>query len=357
MRVGVIGCGRVAREGHLPALARLKDVEVVAVADPVDARLERVGASFGVGRLHGDHAGLLGDPAVEAVAVCVPAEAHVEVACAAAAAGKHVLLEKPPALGLDEWDRLETAMAEARIVFMLGMSMRWQVPFRAARDLVRAGRLGRVVGLRTVLTNDWLQHPDVADWRGERRRGGGALVEMGVHHLDLWRFLLDAEVEEVFAIAQGDDESLAVSGRMENGVPTSSFFSQSTGQANEIEVYGEGGRLTATPHSAPRVLPVSTRPWTLDAKLRDLGPAIDLPHAVRTRREGGFFVAAFAAQWRQFAAAVRGGAPVEVGVDSARRLLQTMLAAAESTRARRPIRRAEAPRTLAPASAEPASLG
>jgi predicted dehydrogenase len=144
---------------------------------------------------------------------------------------------------------------------------------------------------------------------------------------------------------------------MENGVPTSSFFSQGTGQANEIEVYGESGRLTATPHSAPRVLPVSTRPWTLDAKLRDLGSAIDLPHAVRTRREGGFFVAPFAAQWRQFAVAVRGGAPVEVGVDSARRLLQTMLAAAESTHTGRPIRRAEAPRALAPASAESASPG
>jgi myo-inositol 2-dehydrogenase/D-chiro-inositol 1-dehydrogenase len=240
---------------------------------------------------------------------------------------------------------------------MLGMSMRWQAPFRAARDLVRAGRRGRVGGIRTVLTNDWLQHPEVADWRGERRRGGGALVEMGIHHLDLWRFLLDVEVEEVFAVALGDDESLAVSGRMENGVPAGSFFSQSTGQANEVEVYGEAGRLTATPHAAPRLLPVSTRPWTIESKLRDVGSAIALPHAVRTRREGGFLVAAFAAQWRRFAAAVRGGAPVEVGVESARLLLQTMLAAAASTGAGRPIRRAEAPRALASASAEPATPG
>jgi myo-inositol 2-dehydrogenase / D-chiro-inositol 1-dehydrogenase len=351
LRVGVVGCGRVAREGHLPALSRLGEVEVTAIADQDPLRLEGVGASLDGAHRHRDHVALLGDPAVDAVAVCVPAEHHVEVAQAAVEAGKHVLLEKPPALSLDQWDRLAAAVLEADVRLMLGMSMRWHSTFRAARDLVRTGRLGELRGVRTVLTNDWLQQPDAPEWRTERRRGGGALVEMGIHHLDLWRFLLDAEVEEVFALAQGDDESLAVSGRMENGVPTSSYFSHSTAQANEVEVYGEAGRLTVSPHSAPRLLPVSTRPWTPQARLRDMAAAPGLAQAVRTRREGGFYVGAFVAEWRQFADSVRTGAPVEVGLDSARRLLQVILAAAASTSAGRSLRCSEAPADLGAATA------
>jgi myo-inositol 2-dehydrogenase / D-chiro-inositol 1-dehydrogenase len=347
LRVGVVGCGWVAQEGHLPALARLEGAEAAAVADPDPERLNRAGSSFDISRRYPDHRDLVEDPAVEAVAVCVPAELHVEVAIAAVEAGKHVLLEKPPALGLDDWHRLAAAVDRAGVRFMLGMSMRWHAGFRTARDLIRAGDLGDVRGVRTALTNDWLDQPDAPEWRRERRRGGGALVELGIHHLDLWRFLLDAEVEQVFALAEGEDETLAVSGRMENGVPVSSLFSHRTVHVNEVEVYGGAGQLKASPYSATRLLPVSARPWAVGAKLKDLATTMSLPHALRGRQEGGFFVAAFAAQWRHFAAAVRGGTPVEVGVESARRLLQTMLAAAESASAGRPIRRADAPPALA----------
>ena len=349
LRVGIVGCGWVAREGHLPALAGIEDVEVVAIADRDRLRLDRVGAAFGVAARYEDHRGLVEDSGVDAVAVCVPAEHHVEVAEAAALAGKHVLLEKPPALDLEEWDRLAAAVDRAGVGFMLGMCMRWHEAFRATRDIVRAGALGQVQAVRTVLSNDWLNEPDAPDWRRERRRGGGALVEMGVHHLDLWRFLLDAEVEEVVALAQGDDESLAVSGRMESGVPTSSLFSHRTGHVNEVEVYGDEGLVTASPYSAPRLLPVSMRPWSVRAKLRNAGAALSVQHAVRGRRQGGFFVAAFAAEWRQFADAVTGRGPVEVGLDSGRRLLQVLLATAASTTEGRAVRCADAPPALAPA--------
>jgi myo-inositol 2-dehydrogenase/D-chiro-inositol 1-dehydrogenase len=233
---------------------------------------------------------------------------------------------------------------------MLGMSMRWHAAFRAARELIRSGELGEVWCIRTVLTNDSLDQPDAPDWRAERRRGGGALLEMGVHHLDLWRFLLDAEVEEVFALTQGDDESIAVAGRMQNGVPTSSLFSQRTGHVNEVEIYGDSGQLKVSPYSAPRLLRLSTRPWTFRAKLTEVGAMMSLPHAVRGRREGGFFVGAFLAEWRHFLEAVTRGGPVDTGLESGRTLLQVILAAAASTTEGRSIRCAEAPPTLAPAA-------
>jgi myo-inositol 2-dehydrogenase / D-chiro-inositol 1-dehydrogenase len=353
VRVGIIGCGWVAQTGHLPALSRLPDVEVVAVADPDPVRLERTGDSFGIERRYPDHRGLVEDPAIDVVGVCVPAASHVEVATAAVEAGKHVLLEKPPALGTDEWDRLAATVAAAGVTFMVGLNMRWHPPFRAARELIRAGELGEIQCVRTVLVNHMLDRPEAPDWRSERRRGGGALMEMGIHHLDLWRFLLDVEVEEVFAISRGDDESLAVSGRMRSGVPVSSLFSQKTAQFNEVDVYGDAGRLTASPFSALRLLPNSKKPWTIGAKMADLRALTSLPHAVRDRRAGGFYVASFVGEWRHFLDAVARGTAVEVGLDSGRRLLQVALAVAASAGQRRSVACADAPSALAPV-AEPA---
>ncbi|MEX2032560.1 MAG: Gfo/Idh/MocA family oxidoreductase, partial [Dehalococcoidia bacterium] len=105
-RVGLIGCGRVAGLRHLPALAKLPEARVVAVADEHAGRLAETGDRFGVERRYAGHSELLADPEIDAVAVLVPASRHAEVATAALEAGKHVLLEKPVSLDMDEDDRL-----------------------------------------------------------------------------------------------------------------------------------------------------------------------------------------------------------------------------------------------------------
>lgn len=344
----MIGCGWVAQHGHLPALARLEEAEVVAVADLDPVRLNRVGDSFGIRRRHSDHRRLLEDPDVEAVGICVPTEFHVEVAIAAAEAGKHLLLEKPPALSLGDWDRFADHLKAAEVTFMLGLNMRRHAAFSAARDLVRSGELGEVQSLRTVIANDWLNRPDARGWRRGRARGGGALMEMGVHHLDLWRFLLDAEIEEVFATARGDDETLALTGRMANGVPVASLLSHRTADVNEIEIYGDAGIVKVSPHTAPRLLKVTQPPWAIGARLADAAATLSPSHALRVRRAGGFFVASFAAEWRHFLRGVASASAVEPGVDSGRRLLQALLAAAASASENRPLACADAPPDLAP---------
>jgi myo-inositol 2-dehydrogenase / D-chiro-inositol 1-dehydrogenase len=349
--VGVIGCGWVAENGHLPALARIPDADVVALADPDPARLNSLEGRFTSARRHPDHRNVVDDPAVDAVVVCVPTRLHVEVARAAAEAGKHVLLEKPPALTLGEWDRLAGAVQAAGITLMVGLNMRWHPPFRALRDLVRGGAVGRVRGVLTLLANDIYERPDPPSWRRERRQGGGALMEMGVHHLDLWRFLLDEEIEEIFAVAEGDDDSLAVSARMGSGVPVSALFSQRTVLVNEVGIYGERGYVRATPHSPPRQLGLAHKPWAIGARAADLRAAMPLAHVLRIRRLGGFYVASFVDQWRHFIDAVKNGSPVEVGIDSGRRLLQATLAAAAAASDGHPVACSHAPAGLAMAAA------
>jgi predicted dehydrogenase len=333
--------------GHLPALARIPDVEVVALADPDPARLDALGSRFAGARRHPDHRGVVDDHAVDAVVICVPTRLHVEVAGSAVEAGKHVLLEKPPALAIDEWDRLGGAVEAAGVTLMVGLNMRWHLSFRAVREQVQSGAIGRVRGVRTLLTNDLFDRPDPPDWRGDRHQGGGALMEMGVHHLDLWRFLLGEEIEEVFAVAEGDDDSLAVSARMRSGIPISGLFSQRTAQANEVELFGDRGLLRATPHGAPSTLTFAEKPWTIGARLADLRAATSLAHTARIRRLGGFYVSSFIGEWRHFLDAVGNRTPVEVGIDSGRRLLQATLATAASASEGRPIACDDAPAGLA----------
>ena len=96
VRIGIIGCGWAAEQGHLPALARMPGVEVVAVADHRRERVDLIGDAFDVARRYSEHLELVEDPAVDAVGICVPAHSHVEVAGAIASvdARKPVLLEE-----------------------------------------------------------------------------------------------------------------------------------------------------------------------------------------------------------------------------------------------------------------------
>lgn len=348
--VGLVGCGEVVERFHLPALGQVRELELVALADPDAAALERCASRAGIGRLYPDHETLLADPAVEVVGVCVPAEWHVEVAAAAFAAGRHVLIEKPPALGLDEWDRLIEVGADSPSTALLGVNMRWLPSVSAARELIRSGALGEVRAVQTTLTGDRRAKRDKRPWRAERLRGGGALVEKAVHHLDLWRFLLDSEVDEVQAVASPGDEDVCVTGRMESGALVSTVASDRLAHCNEVHVVGSSGRLRLLPEQHPGLwVEVKPTPRRRDPRESRLGRWVAaIPARAQTRRSGGAYLGSFAAEWRHLAGSARSGTPVEPGLDSGRRLLQTVLAAAASASTGTAVRRVDAPRSLTP---------
>ena len=132
VRVGLIGCGRVAQERHLPALESLSSAKVVAVADIDANRLEMVANRFQVVRRATDFRTLVDDPDIDALAVCVPAQRHVVVAIAALAAGKHLLIEKPLALDLEECDLLIEKAAKSISKVTVGFNLRWHRLLREA---------------------------------------------------------------------------------------------------------------------------------------------------------------------------------------------------------------------------------
>ncbi len=332
--LGLIGCGFVAESRHLPALGRISEVRVVAAADVDRVRRDLVADRFGIERRYGDAAALLADPDIEAVAVCVPAEFHVEIALAALDAGKHVLIEKPLAVDAEDAERLSVRSRTSSSKVMVGFNMRWHRHVREARGIVRRGLLGPLEMMRTSFTS---YHETLQGWRRSRDRGGGVLFELAVHHFDLWRHLLDTEVEEIVAVSrsrQWEDETATVMARLANGIPVVSVFSERTGATNEIEIFGQAGRMRVSCYhfEGLEVLSHTSTPGDVRARLQGAARFLgELPAGIVGMRRGGEFLASYEAEWRHFVDAIRHDAPLECSVEDGRRALDVTLAAIASS--------------------------
>ena len=124
IKLGIIGCGRVAEQRHFPALRYLPDVDVVAVSDIEENRIQRLADRLGIEHRSSDYRTLLERADVEAVGILTPTASHAEIALAALEAGKHVLIEKPLALTLEECDRLIAGSADSSRTVTVGFNLR-----------------------------------------------------------------------------------------------------------------------------------------------------------------------------------------------------------------------------------------
>jgi predicted dehydrogenase len=251
-RVAVLGAGRIARMFHLRVLARL-GAEVVAVADP-DPEARRLAATDApMAQLHTSWEDAIAQPDVEAVVVCLPTHLHVLAACAAFAAGKHVYVEKPLAPELDGAEEVATAWRAAGTVGMVGLNFRFQPLVVDARRRVAAGQLGHVVAVRSLVAS---APRDLPDWKQDRATGGGALLDLAVHHLDVVPFLLDDPITTVAAtlrtVRTVDDTATLTLG-MRSGLTTQVLASATTRQADRIELLGDEQTLTVDRYASDRV--------------------------------------------------------------------------------------------------------
>jgi predicted dehydrogenase len=352
IRIAMIGCGRAARELHLPALARVPEIEVVAVAAPSRADVEDVRRRFGIARGATDYAELVDDDSIDAVCVATPTLAHAEPTLAALAAGKHVMVEKPLAVSLDECQRLVEAARGAGVRAAVGYTLRWHPQVTRLRQLVRGGELGEVRLVRSTATGPHAFRDEPA-WRSDPAHAGGALAIAGVHHLDLWGLLLEEEVEEVWCEMPESQTEAVLTARTRGGVRISAAFSAASAFHGIVDVYGSRARASASIYRFDPVQPTSERATggEVGERLRRLFVALGaLPAALTTRRRGGVYLAGLELQWRSFLASIRGDEATTCTFEEATQATRVLLAALASAAERRAVPVAEAPRT-APAVA------
>jgi predicted dehydrogenase len=354
IKIGLIGCGRVAVKRHLPALKSLEEAEVVAAADVDETRLNHVTHAFRIEKRFVDYMAVLQDPAVEAVAICVPLQFHCEVALAALDAGKHVLLEKPLAMSLDEADRLIGRAAKTDRKVLVGFNKRWHRLVRRAREIVRQGRLGQV-GLVNTICSSGHDRRNIPAWRLRRHVGGGNLIENGSHFYDMWHFLLQTDVEEILASSlsteQGDDEPGIVTARTADGVFLNCVLSDALPNRNEVEIFGQNCILRVSLHrfDGLEFIPLHSCAGDVRNRLRNMAHFFkELPRGILEARHGGDYNGSFRAQWQHFIDCIRRDIPVECALEDGRRALQVALAAVKSVSKGQPVKVAQAPREILP---------
>ena len=333
LRLGFVGCGRATTDIHLQVVRGLPEIEVAALADPEPAALRRAlelaPRAFAVA----DPRALLDDPRLDAVAVCTPVRTHAELALAVLDAGKHLFVEKPLAMTLADCDRLIARAAAAPLVAQVGFNTRWHRFALRARALVAARSLGSIELVRSGITSLFREVPI---WRQRRSTGGGVVLEMAMHHFDLWRFVLGAEVDEVVARTRSgawEDESAAITARMSDGTLVSASFAERAPPANRLEIHGREASLAVSFYrfdGFERIAADAT-PGGFGRPLHDaLRWARELPWALAALPAGGEWRRAYREQWRQFATAVRTGVVTGATLDDGRHALAVALAACQS---------------------------
>ncbi len=192
IRIGVVGAGRIGSMHASIVARRVPGLRLAAVHDRDGVAAARVADEHRVAVAPSVEA-LVARDDVDAVAVCSPSDAHVEVIEAAAAAGKAIFCEKPVSLELELVDRALAAVAAAGVPFQVGFNQRFDPGHRSVRDAVERGAIGEVHLVR--ITSRDPAPPPVAYARGS----GGLFLDMTIHDFDLARFLTGSEVVEVFA--------------------------------------------------------------------------------------------------------------------------------------------------------------
>jgi phthalate 4,5-cis-dihydrodiol dehydrogenase len=209
LRIGVAGLGR-AFSLMVPTFTGDARVELVAAADPRAAARRRFEHEFG-GPTFDSVEALCADPSVDVVYVATPHQLHAEHARAAAARGKHVLVEKPMALTLEDCRAMIAAARRAGVRLVVGPSHGFDAPIRRAREIIDSGAVGRVRMITALNFTDFLyrpRRPEELDTAG----GGGAVFNQAAHQVDVVRLLGGGRVSQVRALTGRWDEARPTEG-------------------------------------------------------------------------------------------------------------------------------------------------
>ena len=189
IRVGVIGAGAIGKI-HIDSYREIPGVEVAAIAEKGVARAKERAKVVGVEAFTGNWRKLIADRSIDAIDVCTPNCLHAPMTVAALKAGKHVICEKPMAMNVGEAKQMVAAAAKAKRTLMMAFCQRFSAAGQGARKIVESGALGNVYHVRIEYVRQ-RGIPGLGGWFTTKKlSGGGPMLDVGVHFLDLTMWLL-----------------------------------------------------------------------------------------------------------------------------------------------------------------------
>ena len=244
VRWGVLSTAKIGREKVIPAFRAADDTEVVAIGGRDLDRTREVADSLSIPTAHGSYQAVLDDPDVEAVYIPLPNHLHAEWTFRASAAGRHVLCEKPLALGVAEARAMIEACEGQGVLFMEAFMYRLHPTWVAVIESVRSGEIGELVGVQS-----WFSYfnDDPANIRNVAAFGGGALMDIGCYSVNLSRLLFDAEPTAVSGAVLRDPETgcdTVTSAVLDFGAGSATFTCSTRAEPDQrVHVHGTKGRI------------------------------------------------------------------------------------------------------------------
>lgn len=205
-KIAVIGCGRIALEGYLPYLAQNRDAEIVAAVDINEEKRNKAAGHYKIPATFESAVEMFDAEAPDAVVICAPSWVHRELVLLAAQRGAHILCDKPMAPTVAQCREMISACEKAGVILQIGMAKRFDAGIAKAKKVILSGKLGTVSQISAYSMNPpalrdsflmnivkkWMEtmgqsFDEKAGWwrYNDPRSGGGQLLEMGTHMLDL----------------------------------------------------------------------------------------------------------------------------------------------------------------------------
>lgn len=252
LKFALVGCGRIAkRHSELLGNGEIQGASLVAVCDLVEEKAAKIGQQFSVPSFTDMHE-MMQKADVDVVVVLTESGKHAEHVIALAPYGKHILLEKPMALALDDADAMIRACDQAGVKLFVIKQNRFNVPVMKAREALEAGRFGKLV-MGTVRVR-WCRtqaYYDQAAWRGTWALDGGVLANQASHHVDMLEWMM-GDVNSVFAMSrtalvdiEAEDTAVVVL-RFKNGalgVIEATTATRPKDLEGSLSILGEGGTV------------------------------------------------------------------------------------------------------------------
>lgn len=333
VRICMVGAGRVGKL-HSGTLKRyVPDGDVVALVDPATAILNETGDEFGIGSRFASLEEALDKSDFEAVIITTPTFTHKELAVMAAGQGKHVFLEKPMALSLEECDAIMSATEKNGVALQLGFMRRFDPEFAAAAERIAGGEIGEPMMIKSLTHGPGLPPA----WANDLKTSNGMIAEVNSHDMDCTRWLIGSNPERMYvetANFKGDERGATAEHFYDNMFATIRFESGALGNVSgvcpcdygydaRVEIIGKKGIMQIGDMQGQAVVVCVNRDQGLITPIY--------------RRWPERFAWAYIREIEHFVTCVRTGAKPRVGGEDGRWAVAMVLAGTKSFLEERPV--------------------
>ena len=261
LNIAVAGVGNRAKSGVIPAVLSGDKFTINTLCDVSEENLKAVSGLFERAPVcTGDYTKVLADPDIDGVVVITPNYLHAQMAAAALKAGKPVYLEKPIGISVQDCKVVCDTAKETGVPLMVGMQLRYNNVFNKMKELLTQGYIGalRIINytqFREPLRDGW------DNWRKDKSKSGGSILEVSVHHLDLFHWFSEGAEVKIFALGGGDViknetgmlDNILFSLEYDNGVRADIeailFAKDGNHPRNGMYLFGSGGYMTVKGNS------------------------------------------------------------------------------------------------------------